>query len=393
MNYYQHLMGIAAVSLLALSLCACHSEQDEEELIEQPYSQSDEVTTYRMHFHATVADYDGTTTRATGYQWATGAKLYLTFKVATQTVTGTAVYQGGDLWTTPSSSLPETDDGQCTVAFFVDEQKATASTITLGHHTRAYFDAVATYEQAEDVLSVVGTLTPVTGRVRFAAAAGRQAVVSGLKFNTAFDIGSNEFRTTTENVTVTVGADGLSPYYYAAFAGDERQLTVTIDAQTAWRRAFAANVLQQGQSGRITLPTEASHAGWTLINTDNNQPITLPVIKEKPQTSGLSFKSVSLTASVSETGNGRLKEVGFVYGTSHNPTLDGSKLSCGQATAISGRITGLQPETTYYVRAYARNEAGTAYSAETEFTTKKKPDDTSFDIDDFDDDDDVWDNQ
>ena len=52
------------------------------------------------------------------------------------------------------------------------------------------------------------------------------------------------------------------------------------------------------------------------------------------------------------------------------PTIDNNKTTDGSSTgSYSSTMSGLLPNTTYYVRAYATNEVGTAYGATKEFTT------------------------
>ncbi len=62
---------------------------------------------------------------------------------------------------------------------------------------------------------------------------------------------------------------------------------------------------------------------------------------------------------------------GVVWSTSPNPTIVlTTKTSDGSGTDyFTSAITGLTPETTYYVRAYATNSAGTSYGTEVSFTT------------------------
>ena len=73
-------------------------------------------------------------------------------------------------------------------------------------------------------------------------------------------------------------------------------------------------------------------------------------------------------------GGATVTERGVVYGKSPNPTI--SNLSntirpCGSGMGeFTYNMTDLQPITTYYVRAYATNEKGTAYGEEVSFTTE-----------------------
>ena len=73
---------------------------------------------------------------------------------------------------------------------------------------------------------------------------------------------------------------------------------------------------------------------------------------------------------VTADGGASVTERGVVYGTSENPTVGNSKVVGGSGTgAFTCNLTGLQASTTYYVRAYAINEKGTAYGEQVSFTT------------------------
>ena len=79
----------------------------------------------------------------------------------------------------------------------------------------------------------------------------------------------------------------------------------------------------------------------------------------------------STSTGVSAGANCSLSAVGFVYGTSSNPTTSNSVATIDDYTsgALNKSVTGLNPSTTYYVRAYATNSHGTTYSDQKSFTT------------------------
>ena len=75
--------------------------------------------------------------------------------------------------------------------------------------------------------------------------------------------------------------------------------------------------------------------------------------------------------SISSNGGGTITAKGVCWSTASNPTIDlATKTVDGTGTgSFTSSITGLLPETTYYVRAYATNEKGTAYGAQVTFKT------------------------
>ncbi len=65
-------------------------------------------------------------------------------------------------------------------------------------------------------------------------------------------------------------------------------------------------------------------------------------------------------------------ERGVCWGTSPNPTLSDKHMVDGEGVGMfTSEITGLEPGTKYYVRAYAKNAAGTSFGKEKSFTTLK----------------------
>ena len=73
---------------------------------------------------------------------------------------------------------------------------------------------------------------------------------------------------------------------------------------------------------------------------------------------------------VTADGGATVTARGICWSTSQNPTISGSHTTDGTGTgSFTSSMTGLAANTTYYVRAYATNSAGTAYGEEVSFTT------------------------
>ena len=135
-------------------------------------------------------------------------------------------------------------------------------------------------------------------------------------------------------------------------------------------------------------PFATNSKGTTYSSTYTVTTLYLPATVETPTASEVGGKSFLVTAELIDDGGG-VSSIGFCYSTSENPTLDGPKVSgnMGGGSSFYATVTGLSPVTTYYVRAFAKNSAGTSYSEQITVTTTAVPatiaDVTSSDITGF----------
>lgn len=73
---------------------------------------------------------------------------------------------------------------------------------------------------------------------------------------------------------------------------------------------------------------------------------------------------------ITSDGGGNIMEIGICWNTSEMPTIDNYKVRDDYGQGLfSLTMTNLTPNTTYFVRAYATNPAGTGYGDQVTFKT------------------------
>ena len=98
-------------------------------------------------------------------------------------------------------------------------------------------------------------------------------------------------------------------------------------------------------------------------------PTSIPTVTTT-QVWAITQTSASSGGVVTSNGGGALSAWGICWSTSANPTLANSFLqNTVSSGSFSSALSGLTQNTTYYVRAYATNSAGTAYGNEVSFST------------------------
>ena len=100
------------------------------------------------------------------------------------------------------------------------------------------------------------------------------------------------------------------------------------------------------------------------------QNITLPTVTTN-NVSNIAQTTATGGGNVTGDGGAAVTARGICWSTSPNPTVSNSHTTDGTGTgAFTSSMTGLTPNTTYYVRAYATNSAGTSYGEQKSFTTQ-----------------------
>jgi hypothetical protein len=131
--------------------------------------------------------------------------------------------------------------------------------------------------------------------------------------------------------------------------GSFANLTALLPNTTYYVKAYAINANGTSYSNEVTFTTLA---------------LAAPILNNLGTPSSITTNSANVSSSVQSNGGSTITEQGLVWGTSTNPTT-----ALTTKVMYISSITGLQPATTYYVRAYATNAVGTSYSNERVFTT------------------------
>lgn len=112
-----------------------------------------------------------------------------------------------------------------------------------------------------------------------------------------------------------------------------------------------------------------------IILTSGDTPLAssgpgLPTVATNSTITNISFNTATGSGNVTSDGGSAITARGLCWSTGSNPTVSGPHTTePGTLGSFSSNMTGLQPSTTYYVRAYATNATGTAYGSNISFST------------------------
>ena len=352
--------------LSCLGLISCNSEDAES----QPTA-GQEGRTYRMVFDADYLGFDAAT-RAS-LTWKDGDCVYLTLTDGNATIPGQATYDASTKeWKLYVTKAISATSGSCGAYYFLSPAATSATQLTLSTASVSYTDAEGAYELVEDVLRVTARLMPKTGRLRFKGNPGQSFAVSGLSYYKGFTIATGAFASEPIKISATIGSDGYTEFYHV-FYTDDRSLVFDNTETTCWKSSFGTTMLAAGLSGYVTIPTADDPIYWTLVNKENMMPITLPELGAIQLVGNPRSSSATISTSLVSNGNGHISDAGLVYALTSSPSLSDKKVSAAVSAMSSIALTGLTPETTYYVRAFATNEKGTSYGDVLSFTTPQNP--------------------
>ncbi|HJV78648.1 MAG TPA: DUF2271 domain-containing protein [Paludibacter sp.] len=195
-----------------------------------------------------------------------------------------------------------------------------------------------------DVLALT-TATP-TAIAATTATAGGNITSDGGSTVTARGVCWNTSATPTISNSKTTDGNGTGTF--------TSSLTGLLPATVYYVRAYATNATGTVYGNEVTFTT--------------TQAATLALTTTAP--SGIATTAATAGGNITSDGGLVITARGVCWSTSTAPTISNSKTTDGNGTGVfTSNLTGLQPNTKYYLRAYATNLSGTTYGNEVSFTT------------------------
>ena len=264
---------------------------------------------------------------------------------------GASVTTRGLCWSTttgPTTSNSTLTNGTGTGAYNINITGLLPATT---YYVRSYaINSVGTGYSSEISFTTAAiptlTTTAISNITKFAANSGATINNIGSSSITANGVCWSTSATPTTANSKTTDAIGAS-----TFSSSITSLNVNT---TYYVRAYATNSFGTGYGDQLTFTTLPPEVATFATTTS----------------SAITGYSALVSSSISSDNGASVTERGVCYSTTTNPTTSSSKQTNGTGIgAYDITITGLLASTTYYVRSYAINTAGTSYSSEISFTT------------------------
>lgn len=152
-----------------------------------------------------------------------------------------------------------------------------SSDVQLSPETGIYETAKGRYSFGDNTICVVATLKPKTARVRFLDTKESQFEIKGVEYIQSFDLNNWSFTYSAapdDAIVVSVSLhDGkyISPYYYVSLPRLRGDKYAGRANSSIWLKSgefvylhenFLENVISNGASGNLIVPSDSSHEGW-----------------------------------------------------------------------------------------------------------------------------------
>jgi uncharacterized protein (TIGR02145 family) len=277
---------------------------------------------------------------------------------------GEGIEQHGHCWST-SDKLSVNENDNKTENGVKNNTGAYSSTMSnllpdTKYYVRAYIQNSKRVVYGDDILSfrtlAIGSPLVTTGEVTDITTS--TATLSGNLNNLgpgATEVTQHGHCWSSETITPVIDNNenktSLGPM---SSTGAFESLLVGLSSSTLYYvRAYATNSAGTSYGSQVSFTTTAE----------------LPVVTTENITS-ITYSSAQGGGNVTSDGGAQVTARGVCWNTSENPTTSNNYTNDGGGTgAFISYITGLLPLTTYHVRAYAKNNAGTSYGNNVSFIT------------------------
>jgi len=175
-------------------------------------------------------------------------------------------------------------------------------------------------------------------------------------------------------VPVYIDPSGNDGFVYISIPDGKNYLLTDILGfpENPWIVAGPTDIRAGFQTNRIYSDTQSfdtSYGGQFFLTISPDQNLSSATVSTMAATE-ITTTSAILGGIVMSDGNASVTERGIVYRTIANPTTLDTKVINGLGIGtFSSTISGLSPNTTYFVRAFASNSQGTTYGPQTSFKT------------------------
>lgn len=264
---------------------------------------------------------------------------------------GASVTARGVCWSTnqnPSTTENKTTDGSGPGSF---NSSITGLTSGVTYNIRAYAtNEVGTAYSSQVTFNALASIPVLTSTsVSFittaTATSGGNISSDGGAVITARGVCWGTTSSPTINNSKTIDGTGSGSF--------TSSITLLAPGTTYFIRAYATNIIGTAYGNQLTLTTLA------------NLPILTTVA-----ISAITSTTAMSGGNITDDGGAQITQRGVCWSTNHNPTiLENKSINGSGSGSFTSSITGLTLGSTYYVRAYATNSAGTAYGNEVTFLT------------------------
>lgn len=321
-----------------------------------------------------------------------GTNLAVTLAPSSNPVTLNSTAAQSFTTTTSGTDLTATASVASTYAWYYGTSTGTYATAISGATAATYqpkgsdFPSAGTYylvaRATSNCGSVVGTSDPVQLTISPAATAFVLSATS------LADFGSVAVGSTSAVKSFSVSATSLSaPLVITPPPGFEIRtgatafaccaITLTPDANgnvpaTTIDVRFAP-LAAQPYSAQVALTTSGLPEQDVAVSGTGITPI-YPAAVASTAATNVAKTSATAGGTVTDEGGSPVTSRGVVYGFQADPTLGSGSVAAGSGLGtFTAQLTGLLPDSVYYVRAYATNALGTSYGEQFTFTTLPQP--------------------